>query len=313
MDTWGVEINQIEENKVKCDISFTTLKNNEVFEFDYKGKEETISLSSGRYKLEVWGAQGGKINVTGGYGGYSVGEITLDSSTVLYINVGGKGAGYGSGIRYGGYNGGGNGNCSQQVGTGGGGATHIAKVSGLLSTLENKKNDILIVAGGGGGNGNQVDSVGGSGGGITGNNGLNNDTTSNTTNYTGTGGTQSTGGKYYGPPKVSDETTNGSFGQGGNNYDELASCGNIGCGGSGGGGGFYGGGGSGRGHSGAGGGSGYIGNTLLKNKSMYCYECETSEAEDTKTVSIETTNEKATSQVAKIGNGYAKITYLGNS
>ena len=47
----------------------------------------------------------------------------------------------------GGYNGGGQANYG--AGTGGG-ATHIAKVSGLLSTLSSQTGNILIVAGGGG-------------------------------------------------------------------------------------------------------------------------------------------------------------------
>lgn len=79
--------------------------------------------------------------------------------------------------------------------------------------------------------------------------------------------------------------------------------------GGGGGGGLYGGS-TGFGHSG-GGGSGYIGNSLLTNKAMYCYNCEESSEESTKTISTTCAEETPTSNCAKIGNGYARITYIG--
>ena len=73
-----------------------------------------------------------------------------------------------------------------------------------------------------------------------------------------------------------------------------------------------------------GGGSGYIGNTNLINKSMYCYGCKESNDESTKTISTtgssserNTTNcpngysNNPISKCAKTGNGYAKITYIG--
>ncbi len=94
-----------------------------VFNFDYTGDEQTFTAPiSGTYRLETWGAQGGDINesFTGGVGGYSSGLILLDSSSILYINIGGSGK-----IGVGGYNGGGT--SSQINGSGGGGATHIAK------------------------------------------------------------------------------------------------------------------------------------------------------------------------------------------
>ena len=59
------------------------------------------------------------------------------------------------------------------------------------------------------------------------------------------------------------------------------------------------------------GGSGYIGNTLLKNKSMYCYNCEESSEESTKTIKTIDVSEIPTSKYSKIGNGYARITYMG--
>ena len=77
---------------------------------------------------------------------------------------------------------------------------------------------------------------------------------------------------------------------------------------SGGGGGFYGGGAI--EHGPAGGGSGYIGNPLLTNKSMYCYNCTESLEESTKTISTTCTSKTPTENCSKQGNGYAKITLI---
>lgn len=74
--------------------------------------------------------------------------------------------------------------------------------------------------------------------------------------------------------------------------------------------GMYGGGGSSRCHGGAGGGSGYIGNQLLINKTMYCYNCEESSEESTKTISTTCTSETPTENCSKQGNGYARITLI---
>ena len=121
------------------------------------------------------------------------------------------------------------------------------------------------------------------------------------------------GGGYKG---VTTSTTNQSevshdkgyaFGQG---QDAKGTASNDGVGG--GGGGFYGGymnnvGGK----SSGSGGSGYIGNTLLTNKAMYCYNCSESSDESTKTITTTNVSETPTSKCAKIGNGYARITYIG--
>ena len=63
------------------------------------------------------------------------------------------------------------------------------------------------------------------------------------------------------------------------------------------------------GGSGAGG-SGYIGNSLLNSKAMYCYNCEESFEESTKTISTTCSEEMPTSYCAKKGNGYARITLV---
>ena len=111
---------------------------------------------AGDYKIECWGAAG---NPAYG-GGYSYGDISLKSDTLLYVCVGAKGnprKGVTGGK--GGYNGGGdggNGFPPYTGGTGGGGATHVAFSSGLLKELEAvyKQNKLILVAGGSGGSSN---------------------------------------------------------------------------------------------------------------------------------------------------------------
>ena len=87
----------------------------------------------------------------------------------------------------------------------------------------------------------------------------------------------------------------GSFGQAGGSYI-------------GGGSGLYGGAGTAGRSSG---GSSYIGNSSLVDKKMVCYNCTTSTAVNTYTESNTCVNATATSNCSKMGNGYAKITYLG--
>ena len=294
---------QLEEYEKKLE-EYNTAHPNKTYE--YTGKEEIYVVpEDGTYKLETWGAQGGSYNETyhGGYGGYSSGYITLKKGDKLYINVGGQGSYIGPyNTGQGGYNGGGSillthsdGNEKRATG---GGATHISLKSGLLSTLENSKDDILIVSGGGGAS--QVNSaildrgwgIGGSGGGISGSSGTGKNYGTDVVAPGGTQ-TQSTEGNI--------NSYSGVFGKGGEN----SSTGNS----SGGGGGFYGGSSSLRG---AGGGSGYIGNSKLTNKAMYCYNCEESSDESTKTISTNDVSETPIANYAKKGAGYAKVTKVGS-
>ena len=87
-----------------------------VFNFDYTGAEQTFVVPvSGTYKLETWGGMGGAAstaytNVRGGVGGYSTGNVFLNSNDKLFINVGGRGLNISqSRLLAGGYNGGGSG------------------------------------------------------------------------------------------------------------------------------------------------------------------------------------------------------------
>lgn len=269
--------------------------------FDYTGSEQTYTVKlDGKYKLEVWGAQGGSYNSEyyGGYGGYSVGTIELKKNQMIYVYVGGQGTILNDNSDYipGGFNGGGRGanKDANVISTSGGGATHVATKSGLLSSLEGYKDNILIVSAGGGGTSYQsgtYSGVGGSGGGYIGSDGTN-----TMTDYKpGAGGTQSSGGNSGGGVANNQERgTSGSFGQGGNGN-------------------YYSGGGGASNQSGAGGGSSYIGNSLLSDKSMYYYcssSCNTSTATSTKTVSTTCVDETAKKNCAKLGNGYVKITYV---
>lgn len=292
------------------------------WEFNYTGGEQTLLVPcDATYKLETWGAQGGTANITqssvGGAGGYATGLSLLSQNETIYINVGGVGIPNNNShtsIAPGGYNGGGNAGyvtittIGEMWTASGGGATHIAKTSGLLRDLSNNRESILIVSGGGGGgfyhNNNNVKpwGDGGSGGGFNGGNG----NTYGSGYAIGLGGTQTS----------AQSNTNGSS----NAYIGGFGYGGYGVGGasasyyfSGGGGGFYGGGST--AYAGAGGGSGYIGNSLLISsetfvKHMTCYNCPSSD--DTNTKTITTTNSSATaiSDYAKLNNGYAKITLI---
>lgn len=295
---------------------------NNVFTYDYTGEEKIFTVpETGVYQLETWGASGNTpdtTSVSAGYGGYSIGSMYLTAGTTLYINVGGAGESSVATTSEGGYNGGGSSkDWSDGRGAGsGGGATHIALDSGELSSLSAHATDgrILIVSGGGGGVGNHTgvfthSITAGSGGGFKGVNGISD-------SYIGYGGTQESGGNITTNSEVSVYVgSTGSFGTGGScSISQQGNC-------SGGGAGYYGGG-SNTNYSGAaGGGSGYIGNSLLTEKSMYCYNCEESNVKNTKTISTtgtsslrDTTNcpngysEDAISKCAKKGNGYVKIT-----
>ena len=302
-------------NSLNQEVSLCRYEVGYVWNFDYTGSEQEFTTPcNGNYKLETWGAQGGfsrNIDVIGGNGGYSTGIIKINYLEKIYIDVGGAGI---DGIdtsadRRGGYNGGGDSyhfsynNCYSGSG---GGATHIAIKSGLLSSLENNKNSILIVSGGGGGAGGDYTSTGtgssfgGNGGGFEGTDSYNIVGVMNS-GY-GFGGNQVAGGKFF---EATFAGQNGVFGKG---ADSTQGTNN---GGSGAGGGYYGGG-SGGGHFGSGGGSGYIGNPLLTDKVMYCYNCSESSEESTKTISTTCVSDNPTSNCSKKGNGYARITYLGD-
>ena len=193
----------------------------------------TISLT-----LETWGAQGGSYNNTwvGGSGGYAKGILESPAiGSTLYVVVGGQpdrvtSTSGGTSVP-GGYNGGGNAvvhsySSGYSVPQGGGGATHIATVSGLLSSLSAQQDNVLVVAGGGSGSVFYHKYEDGTDGGGTG--------------YAGGGGTSSgyTGGSYTYTANQTTAGNGGSFGQGASYTGNT----NYRYGPAGGGGGWYGGG-----------------------------------------------------------------------
>lgn len=145
----------------------------EVFNFDYTGSVQQITLPKGKYKLQCWGAQGGTSyatsNAAGSKGGYSEGIITLTETKTFYIFVGGQGSrGSTTSLVNGGWNGGGASVGFSSYSSGdtdgesypacGGGATDISTVTSSMSYSNGRTNrssaSLLarcIVAGGGAG------------------------------------------------------------------------------------------------------------------------------------------------------------------
>ena len=209
--------------------------------YAYTGKVQKVTLLPGRYRLEVWGAQGGyrSSSTYGGKGGYAKGEIDLPKGADVFIYVGGAGN---TGGTAGGFNGGG----KRSSYPGGGGGTDIRIGTDSLFAR-------VIVAGGGGSDG-ASNKQGMYGGGETGG------STTQSYGSGGYGGTQT--GNTWQADKQSTNTSsqsdcNAGFGFGGNG---VSSSGGYGGGG---GGGWYGGSGSypdgsGDDDRGAGGGSGFV-------------------------------------------------------
>lgn len=175
----------------------------------------------------------------------------------------------------------------------GGGATSITINNliedGQLANYINAKDSVLIVAGGGGGcwyyiHSGSTQGIGGAGGGIS-----------------GTKGHAAQG--FAANSTVGTQTSGYAFGQGG-----IANITHDSQSGSGGG--WYGGS-TRETHTTGAGGSGYIGSSLLFNKSMCGYNVPTSDDENTKTISVTNHSSSPIADYAKEGNGYARITYLG--
>lgn len=151
--------------------------------FNYTGAEQVYVVPPNvtTITIEAYGAQGGTAD--GGEGGYAYGELDVTPGQSLYIYVGGQGSttDQGSGLSYGGWNGGGNGG-SGTSGSSGGGASDVRVGGNALA-------DRVIVAGGGGGMDytGSSNTPGGDGGGTVGMDAQGDPTLS-------TGGTQSAGG-----------------------------------------------------------------------------------------------------------------------
>jgi hypothetical protein len=265
----------------------------------YSGSPINITLPAGSYKLECWGAQGGynTNSAAGGKGGYSVGNITFDTSTSIYIYTGGQGtpALTTGNTATGGFNGGGNACGSSWGRASGGGGSDIRLIEDSLYAR-------VIVAGGGGGSvglsasmATEYTTTIGHGGGTSGVSGV---AVTGTSQGLGTGGGQSSAG--------TNSTTSGidgSFGLGGGSLSSTIA---------GGGGGWYGG----AGGSGPGGGSGYIYTSstassypsgCLLESSYYLTNASTIAGNNS------FTSPTGTSETGHSGDGYVRITVLSIS
>ncbi len=319
-----VLVTDIKEVPTSCTIDFIL----DSIEFDYLGKEqEFIVPVDGKYKIELWGASGGGKDSVGPYfGGYVSGDINLTQGTTFYIYVGQAGV---DGTRErnftpkSSYNGGGAGKDSTEpqglpyssahVSGSGGGATDIRLQNGEWNNFEGLKSRIMV-AGAGGGSGYYA---GGIGGGL---NGVYSEKENG--DKVATGATQTSGYK---------------FGQGANGASNIHA-------GGGGGGGYYGGfggvaGGVGVTSFGGGGGSSYIsghdGCKAITQDSTSNSITHSSSSEHysnyvfTNTVMIDGNGYNWTTEKGEkigmpkhdgtegtmdgnSGNGYARITYLGN-
>ena len=166
----------------------SNIKTGDILNFDYTGAVQSVTLPKGTYKLECWGAQGGYSSSNsgievgmGGKGGYSVGTITLNQKTPIYIYAGGVGSISGNGKADGGFpNGGSSWASNTSEGAGGGGGSSDIRIG--TDSLHAR----VIVAGGGGGGG-EDNETGGYGGGETGG-----------TSGSGTPGSQTAPSGYFG-------------------------------------------------------------------------------------------------------------------
>lgn len=254
-----------------------------VHTYSYTGDGESFTANyQGKYKLEVWGA-----GTSRGLGGYSTGVLILDRDDSLWIYVGGRT----------GYNGG---------ASGGAGGTDIRLNSGNWDSTDGLYSRIIVAGGGGGG----------AGGGTTGASGYNGSgSTSAGQALGGGGGSQSSGGA--GGKGYNSNGAYGSFGKGGTSAssNSLANPGGVG-----GGGGWYGGGGGGNGRnyllsysgSGGGGGSGYVLTSASYKPTGYL---PTSKyyMSDAQTIAGNAAmpNPDGGTMTGRSGDGYARITYMG--
>ena len=287
--TYYVHVLVTDNSGNKNEIVSSSVVVDSVLNYAYTGSSQNVELLPGKYKLEVWGAQGvyRSSSSYGGKGGYSVGTITLTANTKLYAYVGGSGN---TGGTSGGFNGGG----KRDNYNGGGGGTDFRIGTDSLYAR-------VIVAGGGGSDG-ATNKTGLYGGGTSGG--------SASQNYGngGQGGTATSGGSGY----SSGSSTPGSFGKGGQGYYRSSGYGGAG------GGGWYGGAGSypdssGDDDRGGGGGSGYVYTSstasnypsgCLLNSSYYLSNASTTAGN----ASMPATS--SGTETGHSGNGYARITNM---
>ena len=286
----------VETGNYKGTATYTIRASSKEKTFNATGSLQTENVCAGKYKLEVWGAEGSTYSNSNntyspGKGGYSYGNIQLNETQTLNVCVGKQGLAYGTADdawqgktwsyfdEQRPYNGGGHGHAQ------GGGATHIAaslvgdgQLYNYSSSTDQTK--VYIVAGGGGGNELSPGDAG-AGGGTSGGDGIATYSTYSI-DQNGKGGSQTGGGAGGTSSDGRYAGQSGSFGRGGHsaNFNEREK-------GAGGGGGWYGGGGSFSYAGTGGGGSGHIGSAIISGTS-------------------------GMSNGVRSGNGQAKITWVSN-
>lgn len=266
------------------------IKTGDILNFDYTGAVQSITLPKGTYKLECWGAQGGYSSSNsgievgmGGKGGYSVGTITLNQKTPIYIYAGGVGSISGNGKADGGFpNGGSSWASNTSEGAGGGGGSSDIRIG--TDSLHAR----VIVAGGGGGGG-EDNETGGYGGGETGG-----------TSGSGTPGSQTAPSGYFG---IGGHTSYDGGGGGGGWYGACPAGGQTTPATSN----------SGDDTSGSPGGSGYVyTSSTAKNYPNGCLVNSTHYLTNAKTIAGNTSfpSPSGTSETGHSGNGYCRITVI---
>lgn len=268
----------------------SNIKTGDILNFDYTGAVQSITLPKGTYKLECWGAQGGYSSSNsgievgmGGKGGYSVGTITLNQKTPIYIYAGGVGSISGNGKADGGFpNGGSSWASNTSEGAGGGGGSSDIRIG--TDSLHAR----VIVAGGGGGGG-EDNETGGYGGGETGG-----------TSGSGTPGSQTAPSGYFG---IGGHTSYDGGGGGGGWYGACPAGGQTIPATSN----------SGDDTSGSPGGSGYVyTSSTAKNYPNGCLVNSTHYLTNAKTIAGNTSfpSPSGTSETGHSGNGYCRITVI---
>lgn len=268
----------------------SNIKTGDILNFDYTGAVQSVTLPKGTYTLECWGAQGGYSSSNsgidvgmGGKGGYSVGTITLDKKTPIYIYAGGVGSISGNGKADGGFpNGGSSWASGTSEGAGGGGGSSDIRIG--TDSLYAR----VIVAGGGGGGG-EDNETGGYGGGETGG-----------TSGSGTPGSQTAPSGYFG---IGGHTSYDGGGGGGGWYGAYPAGGQT----------TPATGSSGSDTSGSPGGSGYVyTSATASNYPLGCLLNSSYYLSAAKTIAGNTsfTSPTGSSETGHSGNGYCRITVI---
>jgi hypothetical protein len=167
----GIRINVLDKSKGQTQVYRNESSRSLLLQFPctktYECTPYSVTLPTGTYRFELWGAQGGYsryLNVdsmnpfSSGKGAYTAGTMSFVTESKLYFYVGGMGENQtsiqGQVISRGGFNGGGDGGVDlydptyPESSAGGGGASDIRYIND--QTLNGLKSRIIVAAGGGG-------------------------------------------------------------------------------------------------------------------------------------------------------------------